>query len=80
MVALRDAPHLALPCSAVLAPIAAAVAAVTGVGEGQVEVTASAASVLLTVTISGFETKADAAASLPKFAQARGRPPRAPDS
>lgn len=56
--------------SAVLAPIAAAVAAVTGVGEGQVEVTASAASVLLTVTISGFETKADAAASLPKFAQA----------
>lgn len=54
-----------------LAPIAAVVAAVTGVGEEQVEVTASAASVLLTIIISGFESESAAAASLPKFAEAR---------
>lgn len=56
--------------SSVLAPIAAVVAAVTGVGEEQVEVTASAASVLLTIIISGFESESAAAASLPKFAEA----------
>ena len=61
-----------------LAPIAAAVAAVTGVGDEQVEVTASAASVLLTITIFGFETAGDAAASLPKLAEARGCTPRGP--
>ena len=62
-----------------LAPIAAAVAAVTGVGEEQVEVTASAASVLLTILISGFENEGAAAASLPKFAEARlTRGPAAP--
>ena len=54
-----------------LAPIAAVVAAVTGVGEEQVEVTASAASVLLTIIISDFESESAAAASLPKFAEAR---------
>lgn len=41
--------------------------------------TASAASVLLTILISGFENEGAAAASLPKFAEARStRGPAAP--